>query len=247
MTLTLPPLAAPSGIQPQNVLAAGVIYAAYELEQLKSFAVLDRIVEQFQRGALPISRTSAGQALTRYIQNGPNRLSATERGAVYARALGKGGDQQGTIVNRDFDRLWARFLSAVGAHARASRRRVDIRKAGRDLASNLSLYGYGIGYFAAKELQDQIAEVAKVLSLADVRAAYDARDMWQVIDRVAASELGGARNAARHRTLATSGLEIIRWLAASGRSRPQTGVPSCALVKACEAWLGANGDGGDHG
>ena len=43
--------------------------------------------------------------------------------------------------------------------------------------------------------------------------AYGARDMWQVIDQVATLELGGARNSARYRTLATCGAIITTWLA----------------------------------
>jgi hypothetical protein len=89
----------------------------------------------------------------------------------------------------------------------------QVRKSGRDLAANLSLYGYGIAYFAAVELQEQIRDMIVILSNEDVRSSFGARDMWQVIDQVASLELGGARNSVRYRTLANSGAVIIRWLA----------------------------------
>jgi hypothetical protein len=248
MKLTLPPLARPTGIEPQHVLATGVIYVAYELEQLKLFAVTDRIVELWQQGTLPLSRGTAGRALSRYSHHAPNRLTESERRSVYARVLGKGSERQDPHVNRVFNDLWVRFVSAVSAYQREPKvrtpgtRRVskaDVTKRARDLAANLSLHGYGIGYFAATELQEQINAAVKVLSLVEIRAAFGARDMWQVIDRVAANELGGAVNTARYRTLATSGLEIIRWLAARGRSKPRTATLGRPLVKACEDWLGA--------
>jgi hypothetical protein len=84
--------------------------------------------------------------------------------------------------------------------------------------------------------------------MTDIRAAFGARDMWQVIDTVSTNELGGARNVARYRTLAVSGLEIIRWLAALGaagrRRGTRVGVPTPALVKACESWLAAKKEEG---
>jgi hypothetical protein len=247
MKLTLPALAPPTGIEAQNVLAAGVVYAAYELEQLKLFTVADRIVELSQRGMLPLSRATASRALSRYAQNAANRLTESERRTMYARALGKGSEQQGPHVNREFSDLWMRFVSAVSAYQRESRvrqtgrsrvRQVELAKRARDLASNLSLHAYGIAYYAALELQNQINTVVAVVSLGEIRSAFGARDMWQVIEHVAAHELGGAVNTARYRTLATSGLEIIRWLA-RGRSKSRPTAPGRPLVKACEAWLAA--------
>jgi hypothetical protein len=86
--------------------------------------------------------------------------------------------------------------------------------------------------------------------------------MWQVIDQVAVLELGGARNSARYRTLATCGAIITAWLAnnvdrynkATSRpiidvddvlsSDPATAGPDATtkptdydLVNACELWL----------
>ena len=256
MKLTLPPLARPTGIEPQHVLAAGVIYVAYEFEQLRLFAVTDRIVELWQQGTLPLSRGTAGRALSRYSQDAPNRLTESERRSVYARVLGNGSERQDPHVNREFNDLWVRFVSAVSAYQREPRARkpgtrrisqVEVAKRARDLATNLSLHGYGIGYYVATELQEQINAAVNVLSLVEIRSAFGARDMWQVIDHVAAHELGGAVNTARYRTLATSGLEIIRWLSARGRSTSRIGAPGRPLIKACEAWLAAASDDRDDG
>lgn len=142
----------------------------------------------------------------------------------------------------------------------------QVRKAGRDLAANLSLHGYGVGYFAATELQTTIKEVIDILSSEDVKNAYGARDMYQVIDQVAALELGGTRNTTRYRTIAQSGAVIIAWLATRGELLSSTGkarvidlnaiysgAPRAAnvrstdmptdgdLVDACEQWLAVTG------
>src|SRR6185369_9092915 len=84
-------------------------------------------------------------------------------------------------------------------------------------AMNLSLHGYGMAYFMATDLQKQIRDAIKLLSDPDIKNAYGARDMWQVIDQVAALELGGARNSVRYRTAAVSGTTIFAWLAKHAR------------------------------
>lgn len=260
MDIALPRLVAPTTIQSQNVSAAAVIYAACQFEQMKVFAVADRIVERWQQGTLPVSRSGASRTLTNYWKDAPNRLSESERRSVYARTVGLPGGEPGPQPNREFGDLWMRFVSSVSAFAGQNTvtpvlrgKKVSeaaVRKAGRDLAANLSLHGYGMGYFAATTLQNQITAATGILSLPEVRSAYGARDMWQVVDKVATSELGGAVNVNKHRTLASAGLEIFRWLGtqhSASRAATATGIPSRALVKACEAWLVASATGGGNG
>ena len=68
--------------------------------------------------------------------------------------------------------------------------------------------------------------------------------MWQVIDRIASRELGGAVNVQRFRALAQSGSSILQWLAdhSDALSKPSPLVtdppPRVAeLVEAVESWL----------
>src|SRR5262249_3284025 len=137
-----------------------------------------------------------------------------------------GGNGSGGMVNRDFNDLWLRFVSSVSAFVRQDevdrllRSKVpsaisqqQVRKAARDLATNLSLHGYGMNYYAALDLQDQIRTMMRLLGDKDIRSAYGARDMWQVVDQVATLELGGAKTSSRFRTLASCGAIITAWLA----------------------------------
>jgi len=186
-----------------------------------------------------------------------------------------GGDANGS-ANRDFNDLWMRFVSSVSQFMR--QKSVDqivratfpmsvmqqhVKKAARDLALNLSRYGYGMAYYAAVELQQQIATMIQLLSDQDIMRVYGARDMWQVIDAVSTLELGGPKNSSRYRTLATCGAIITKWLARNiSRYTQNTSVakviddidvlsasPSTAgpnattrptdydMVNACELWL----------
>lgn len=259
-----------------NLDAMQAIYFAATLEDLKLFAVMEKLVELFHQGMLPLGKGNAGNQLYGFWKKSTDRMTEVERRNLYARAFGfPGGDSTTGSPNRDFQDLWYRFVSAVSEYNRQGtveqllRDRVpyvisaeQVRKAGRDLAANLSLYGYGVAYFAATELQTQIREILAVFGDDEVRSAYGARDVWQVIDQVATLELGGARNSVRQRTMATAGATIIRWLARNidkltsighgifldptpnpfdPRHKPMSNPTDRDLIDACEQWLAVTG------
>lgn len=281
--IDLPDLEAQSDIEIQsdNLRAMQAIYFAAQLEDLKVFQVVDKLVELFQNGMLPLGKGNAGNTLYDYWKQSIKRMTETERRNLYSRTFGfPGGDATAGSPNREFNDLWLRFVSAVSSFARQVTvenllrtnipipvSQQQVKKAARDLGANLSLHGYGIGYFAATELQNQIREIISLLSDSDIKTAYGARDMWQVIDQVASLELGGAKNSIRYRTMATSGAIIIRWLAEhaavlvstdqiivldvnqlrnlnSMRARgvkPTVAPTDRDLVDACDQWLAVTG------
>jgi hypothetical protein len=262
-------------IQKENVQLTGVPICGAMFEELKVFQVVDKLVELSQTGMLAVSRGEAGEALYKYWKDTPTRMSEAERRNFYALTIGvPGGDANGS-GNREFNDLWIRFVSSVSSLVRqktadqilranipAAISQQQVRKAARHLAMNLSAHAYGMSLYFALEMQDQIRLMIKLLSDKEIMSAYGARDMWQVIDQVAVLELGGARNSARYRTLATCGAIITAWLAnnvdrynkATSRpiidvddvlsSDPATAGPDATtkptdydLVNACELWL----------
>lgn len=262
-----------------NIKAMQAIYFAAMLEELKLFQVIDKLVELFQIGMLPVGRGNAGDRLFRWMKNSVTRFNEFERRNIYARTLGFAGGEAGGNPNRDFQNLWYRFVSAVSSFARQSnvdtmfRAKIpvrvsqeQVRKSGRDLAANLSLYGYGMAYHSATELQNLVNESIAILSDSEIKGAYGAKDMWGVVDQVAALELAGARDSIRYRTMATSGAVIIRWLAKKSNdlasvnmrdvldiseinmpsghppgSKATTNPYDSDLVNACERWLAVTG------
>jgi len=262
----------------ENLHAVQAIYFAYMLEEMRLPQVVERIVELFRAGLLPLGRGKAGDYLFNYYKKSGERITEGERRDLYMRVFGApSGDPTHNQPNREFNELWLRFISAVSSFARqltvdrllrshipVAVSQEQVRKAGRDLAANLSLHGYGIAYFAATELQSMILEFRDKLSDPEIRGAFGARDMWQVVDQVNANYLGGTRNTHRYRTQARAGAVIIRWLAnhhqrLSGRfgevislaalSNPQlrgSDQPTVEpndwdLVQACEQWLAVGG------
>jgi hypothetical protein len=272
-------------IQKENVEAIGPMICAAMFDELKAFDVVDKLVEQSQNGMLPIGVSGAGTMLYAYWKDTPNRMSESERRNFYSLTMGIPGGPANAAANRDFNDLWIRFVSSVSSVVRQSTtdqllratipagiNQQQVRKAARDLALNLSAHGYGMVNCAARDLQDQIAKMIKLLGHPDIMSAYGARDMWQVIDQVTTLELGGARNSARYRTLATCGAIITKWLSQNikrfntttslqkvidvelvlSSDPPSAGVNATRqptdydLVNACELWLADTAVGDDR-
>jgi len=267
-------------IQAENLHAVQAIYFTYQLEEMRMFQVVERIVELFRQGLLPLGRGPVGDYLFNYYKKAAERITEGERRDLYMRVFGSPGGNPQNEPNRDFNELWLRFVSAVSSFSRQltvermlrnaipmAVSQEQVRKAGRDLGANLSRNGYGIAYFAATEMQQTILEFRDVLQNAELRNAFGARDMWQVIDQVNVNYLGGARNTHRYRTQSRAGAVIIRWIAnnvqrlanvggpviqieqivnaqlraASGTNNPTVDPTDWDLVNACEQWLAVGG------
>lgn len=280
--IELPDLEAQSDVElvKENLVGMQGVHFAATLEELKVFQVVDKLIEFFLSGMLPVTRGRAGRDLYAYWKRSSTRMTEIERRNLYARAFGIAGGDANVSPNREFADLWLRFISAVSSYRRQLTvndllttaepigvTQEYVRKSGRDLAANLSLHGYGVAYFAADDLRTQINEIIAILSSEDVKGAYGARDMWQVIDQVASLELGGARNSVRYRTMANSGAIIIRWLAnntqvlsspgqvrildidslrngtAAPPHKPTLDPTDGDLVDACDQWLAVTGTG----
>jgi hypothetical protein len=252
----------------ENLNATQTFYFVAMLEELRLFQVVDRLVERFAQGLLPVGTGPAGEILYRYWKRRADRFTEAERRNLYARVFGWPGGDEGGTPNREFADLWLRFVSAVTTYAEQLQRGTPlsqqaVRESARDLAGNLSLHGYGLAYFAARELQQEIQEIITLLSNNEIKTAFGARDMWQVIEQVATLDLGGSPNILRQRTRAGAGSAIIRWLAnrrslllsarpvnvlkdaVIGKRRsgpkPATDPNDYDLVNACEQWLAVTG------
>lgn len=280
MEIMLPDLDEASDVEivRENLNAVQAIYFSYMLEEARLPQVVERIVELFRGGLLPLGRGKAGDYLFRYYKTASERITEGERRDLYMRVFGApGGDPSLNQPNREFNELWLRFVSAVSSFGRQlsvdrmlrtnipiAVSQEQVRKAARDLGASLSRCGYGIAYFAATELQQMILDFRDLLSDPEVKGAFGARDMWQVIDQVNANYLGGARNTNRYRTQARSGAVIIRWIANNhqrltgrfgevisvdaltnpqlrGSDQPTVTPNDWDLLQACEQWLAVGG------
>ena len=240
-----------------NVRAVEAIYVAYMLDQMGAFRVLERIAELFRQGLLPLGQGRLAEALFHVARPG-ERMPARDRAAFYTQVLGVVGGQGGGEPNREFLSRWLRFVVAVSMFARqhgkaglvapATQSNAHVRAAARALAANASAHGGGVVQFAARELALQVQQMVDLLDDRELRSAFGAHDMWQVIEHVNQNHLGGARNIARYRAQAEAGREVLHWLAAHADDPgpvAQVGSGGSSgddeLVQAVEQWLAASG------
>src|SRR5262249_15158131 len=70
-SLELPPLTGADGgdveIEPENIRAVALVYAAWNLEEMRLFHVVDRITEIYNNGQLPVGFDAGGRALDTYF------------------------------------------------------------------------------------------------------------------------------------------------------------------------------------
>ena len=103
----------------ENLNAVQAIYFSYQLEEMRMYQVVERIVELFRQGMLPLGRGRVGDYLYKYYQKAGERITESERRDLYFRCFGAPGGNPGSCEpNRDFNELWLRFLSAVSSFAR---------------------------------------------------------------------------------------------------------------------------------
>lgn len=287
-TLDLPPLDAPetvgSDLVRDNIRAVALLYAGWNLEEMQLFRVLDRVIEVFMNGQLPVGFDNGGRALSDYYFSADEvKISEAARRMTYTRVLGVPGGEVSPEAppNRAFQDLFLRFLASVSEFDRqrriadvvaGSRSRDDalsltgeqVRKAGRDLAANVTLYGYGGTFFVAQKLKDQVEQSLRILSTPQILSAYGVLSPFQVIERVCASDFGGkVPNIVRYKTMAEAGKKILdivaanipAWLGLSGNDLfedpfdrdsegPQPDIPPNVqreLARATEDWLAVNG------
>ena len=242
--------ASPDDIRPDNVRAVGVILAGYQLEQLRLFEVVDRIAETWWNGQLPVGTDAGSKALDNYYWSSEFRLSDSARAMQYGRVVGAAGGEVSTEVqpNTQFNDLWMRFIASLAEYDRQQRvsdivsgQRTSalsltaeaVRQAGRNLAANASLYGWGGTQFAARRLAKQVSTSFDILNNKDIQAAYGVDGPYKVIERVATDQWGAAPNIVKYRALAEAGRNILNLIAKysaiwSGTDKPLFNDPQTA-------------------
>ena len=101
-------------IEPQNVKAVAMIAAAAEIEQTGAFDAVDRMVELFMEGMLPVRDDAGGRALDNYYWRSEDRLDASSWAAQYSRVLGIGhGAGSDVQPNAAFDQQLMRFVASL--------------------------------------------------------------------------------------------------------------------------------------
>ena len=221
-------------IREDDVRAAGVLYAAATLESLKIIELAERLNELNQNKLLNIGAGEASNLLHHFWDAAYKRMPPKRRVAHLARVVGTPAAADGAESNDDFAGLMAQLVAAiVDGPADA------IEPAAAELHANLVEHTDETTTKAAVELRATFTELVDVLSDLELRTAYHADDMWELIDNVQ-TEWGGGPDVLHTRTLATSGATILRALP----ELRDGAAPTDEVVAAAKQWLPANSPAG---
>lgn len=188
-----------------SVRAAGTLYAAAVLEELALIELVERLNELNQDKMLSIGAGEASNLLHEFWDKGYKRMAPKRRAKLYAHVFGGGDSAADDAPNDAFGDLWKSLVTALAQDS------AQAGAAAAALRDNLAEHTDETTTKAATELRETLAELSVVLSDMELRTAYNAEDMWQVIDN-ATTELGGAADVQSARTRALSGAIILRRL-----------------------------------
>ncbi|BDI06063.1 hypothetical protein [Sphaerotilus microaerophilus] len=266
-SLSLPPGCLPGGTQnaggdadlnSDNIRVCGLTYSLALLEKTLVLRVADRIAELFMNGLLPFGRDAAGKAIDDYYWETEDRLTESQRRSQYARMLGMPGGEVSKEVapNKSFEQLFLRFIASVSEFTR--QREVDrmfnnrtsqlsmtgeqVRKSAFELAKNASLYAWGGSFYVATRINKHLDRAIGILNQPQVLKTYAASNHWQVIERVAQQDFGGAPNWVKYSTMAQSANALFGILANKTAAISDTSSSSPFLFDPSFGGEGGSGD-----
>jgi hypothetical protein len=218
-------------IRQDNVRAAGVLYAAATLEELKLIELVEHLNELNQNKMLSIGAGEASNLLHEFWDKGYKRMPAKRRAGHFARVLGTAGAAGDAESNDEFAELFESLVTAL-AEGPAD----TVGPAAAELHANLAEHTDEATSSAAVELRATFAEIEPVLTDLELRTAYRADDMWDVVEKVVQEISGGqGPDVQRTRTVAVSGATVLRALPEL-RDEPA----SDEVVAAAKAWMVSN-------
>jgi hypothetical protein len=251
LRLNMPPMGYPgTGSQPNSAAlrVLGALYLYAETEQAGVIPVAE--VMAANRATMPIqSPASAGklESFSRAMQNWYDR---PHRNTLFARLFGLGEgatNEQGVLVNRDFERVFASFCLAVVSYAGTGPFSIPsgygaahLASAAMDLLSNLGGRQFGNTVLAARSIHEELLHAIDILNDRGIQSAFMARDIWDLMSKVIGE---GAPDFGRLMHRGQTGQRLLEWLssvmAQIGGGAPAA--PPAVAVNWAAEWLDANG------
>lgn len=175
--------------------AAAVLYYAAQLDRLCLFTVADRVVHLFAEGLLPVPASALVHAYARARTGFPGEET---RAAACAQVIGAGNREAPVLLD-----LW---LTSAVAHPADP---LACSVVGRALASTLARHSCPI----VTRIHAHLSAAVELLSDPGVLLAFGDRDLWHLVERIAAQYLARPLDVPRLRGRAVIGSAALAWLA----------------------------------
>jgi hypothetical protein len=213
-----------------RLIATADLYYLYIHERLGIFRVIDKLQELFRAGTLRISSGDGAYGLYRFDKHNILRYHQRDRMMAYRRVFGytSADPGAGARPNPQFHPLFTHFVGEVAKYWRDKRvsevvreRANDptfgsmaiVRRAGLDLRGNLKNASYGYINVLRVETSQALSEAFKILDSQDLKAQFGADNAWDMIELVLWQYFRESVHASTMNRMATSGREVLRWLA----------------------------------
>jgi hypothetical protein len=213
-----------------RILAVADLYYLYQHERVGVFRAVRKLQELFKAGAVRLSTGDGAYGLYRFDRRSVLRYTQRDRMQTYRRVFGYTTvpPMREAKPNAQFHGLFTQLINNVAEFWRDKRisdvireRAYDpsfgsiatVRRAGLDLRNNLKWSSYGhVNVFRIEVLQ-LLDEAFRILGADDVKKLFGADNAWDVIEEVMLRYFQEQVNASQRHRLASSGRDILRWLA----------------------------------
>jgi hypothetical protein len=252
LRLNLPPLGYPgTGSQPDpaSLRVLGALYLYAEAEQAGLIPVAE--VMALNRATLPVQDAAGAGKLESFAHGMQNWLDRQHRNTLFARLFGIGEaatNDQGVLVNRDFERALAAFCLAIVAYSgsgpvtyRSGYEAAHLSSSAADLLSNLAGRQLASALPAARIIHDELLRAIDLLNDRGIQTSFQAHDIWDLLTKVIGE---GAPDYGRLMHRGQTGQRLLEWVSTvmpqmGGYGAPPT--PSTAVLTWAAEWLDANG------
>jgi hypothetical protein len=257
-----PPVLLPSideSVASERLLAVADLYYVMEIERTGILRAVLALQDLFKRGQLRLSDGPGAYNLYKFDQQKTLRYSGRERFRAYARVFGFGRGGPEAPRNTPFFSLFNGFVSSVATffrdtrisslfheHRAPSPRELSfgsiatVRRSGLNLRENLKRASYGHVNVLRIEALQILRQAFAILEASDIKREYGAEDGWDALEQIMLRHLQEDTAPAMRARLATSGRQILSWLAQPYILSANRTTFETALLKigdSCEEWL----------
>jgi hypothetical protein len=240
-------------IDKAQLRALATLYLAADLEPAGIIPAVEALAGLAATGAATIDLGRAGPLLAKWWRDRHDRLSAAERNAFFSRLFGTSSGPIAADADRNF-RFEDRMLALCEALYKLDElpsgdpyggtlQQTRVRNAARALVQNLGEAGGGITAFMAGEVIAALKQAFGIVGHADLRGAFAARDVWDVVVGIARLARVPASPPSPYVRRGKAGMTVIAWLADVSDQIVAIGAPLVAIghpvVGAAIDWIEA--------
>lgn len=214
-----------SRVDRAQLRALASIYLAADLEPAGIIASAEQLAALVATGVVNFDLGGAAPLIEQYWRHRRDRMATEERSAFFARLFGTSSGPVSAEAGRNArfeDRMFelcealTKFEEQGGPSERGTNMgQVRVRNAARALSQNLGDASSGMTAFIADEVMKTLKEAFAILGHPDVRGAFQARDIWDVVRAIARHGHVAVADVHRYVRRGKAGMILLAWLADS--------------------------------